>query len=74
MYSQIIEELADEDLGAAPAGKAVLEYALGVDPGYLKKKIDEIGTNVSGIQLLLWLAAAGGVSAAVVSILSMRKR
>lgn len=59
---------------SADTGKAVVEYALGVDPGYVKKKIDEISTGVKGLELLLWLAAAGGVASAVVSIVSMRKR
>ena len=70
MYARMIEE----ELAAAPSGKGIVEYALGVDAGYLKKKIDEISDNVSGIQLLLWLAAAGGVAAAVVSIIGLRKR
>jgi hypothetical protein len=69
MYVRMIEE----DLGA-DTGKAILEHALGVDPGYLKRKIDEIGNDVKGIELLLWLAAAGGVAAAVVTIVGLKKR
>jgi hypothetical protein len=58
-----------EELGQA---KSAVEYALGVDAGYLKKTLGDLTKKLDGIQLLLFLAAAGGVSAAVATL--MRRR
>lgn len=48
-------------------GKSLLESFLGVAPGYLKEKLD-------GIELLLWLSVAGGLSGALVSAINLYRR
>lgn len=58
-------------LGAEPVpvvqGKSVLDAFLGVEAGYLKRKLD-------GIELLLFLSVAAGLSGAVVAALKLRAR
>lgn len=60
-------------LGAEPnevpvmQGKSLLDAFLGVQPGYLKEKLD-------GIELLLWLSVAGGLAGALVSAINLRRR
>jgi hypothetical protein len=63
--------LSDDDLGAGPS---VLEHAIGVDPGYVKKALAEMQAKLTGIEFLLYFAAAGGISAALAAIITARRR
>lgn len=55
-------------LGAPPPEQpSVLDAFLGVSPGYLKKKLD-------GLELLMFLSVAAGLSAAVAVAIDVRRR
>jgi hypothetical protein len=51
---------------AAMPERSILETAIGVEPQYLKKKLD-------GIETLLWLAAGGAALAAATSFLVLTR-
>lgn len=51
----------------APASPSLLDSFLGVSPGYLKKKLE-------GIELLLFLSVAAGLSSALVTAIDRRRR
>jgi hypothetical protein len=62
--------LLGTELGAytpPPEPPSVLDSFLGVKPGYLKEKLD-------GLELLMWLSVAAGLSSAVAVAIDVRRR